>query len=57
MDLEGQSLKLSAIAAFLKRVSLLIRGAKHVDWEARPLLGAGPAAAILFIALNSHAPD
>ena len=38
----GQSLKLSTKAAAFKRVSLLIEGAKHVDWGARPAFGAGP---------------
>ena len=34
----GQSLKLSTKAAVFKRVSMLIGGAKHVDWGARPPL-------------------
>ena len=31
---EGQSLKLSTKAAVFKRVSLLVGGAKHVNWGA-----------------------
>ena len=38
----GQSLKISTKAAAFKKASLLIGGAKYVDWGARPTLGAGP---------------
>ena len=34
-------MKLRTTATVFKRVSLLIEGAKHVDWEARSPLGAG----------------
>ena len=37
-------MKLSTKVAVFKRESLLIGGAKHVDWGVRPPLGAGPAA-------------
>ena len=30
---EGQSLKLGSKAAVFKRVSLLIKGAKHANWQ------------------------
>ena len=47
MRLSGrQSLKLSIQAAVFKRLSLLIGGAKHVDWKTKHSwspLGAGPA--------------
>ena len=42
VDLGGESLKLSTKATVLKRASLLIRRAKHVDWGAWPPLGVGP---------------
>ena len=47
----GQSLFLSTKAAVFKRVSLLIRGAKHVDWGAD--LGAS-SAFIAGVMLTGH---
>ena len=42
---EDQGLTLSTKAAVFKRVSLLIRGAKHIDWEGQtpPWLPLAPA--------------